>query len=197
MKSNSRNFPKLQNVGRECFINLDLGWWSGQKFPRFWLDRDSRNSYVTLNFVCSGTELLLCCTTSCNIKLERNVRPWVERRTPSRDEFTVWTSKISPSQVYKDMVNVLLFYSYFSSRKLVRNQNFRGIGHAINRFIDTIDRRFSYSPLLNRDCGSLFKVRYARKKVLSRKNMAPSLEGDFDLRKRHSGSFAEAASTSS
>ena len=45
-------------------------------------------------------------------------------------------------------------------------------------------------PLLNCVCESLFEVRSAREKVLSRKNMAPSLEGHSDLRNMHSGSFA-------
>ncbi|PMD21298.1 hypothetical protein NA56DRAFT_645594 [Hyaloscypha hepaticicola] len=57
------------------------------------------------------------------------------------------------------MVDVSLFYSHFSSRKLVCNENNRGVGHAVDRFVDAIDRRCSCSPLLNRDCGSLFQVR--------------------------------------
>jgi len=57
-------------------------------------------------------------------------------------------------------------------------------------FVVAIARRFSGSPPLNRDCGSLFQVRSAREKLLSSKNMAPSLEGHFDLRNMHSGSFA-------
>ena len=59
----------------------------------------------------------------------------------------VWTSEVSPSQVCKDMVNVSLFYSHFSSKKLVCNENYRGVSHAVDRFVDAIDRRFSYSPL--------------------------------------------------
>ena len=31
-----------------------------------------------------------------------NVSPYVEGRTLSRDEFTVWTSENSPSQAYED-----------------------------------------------------------------------------------------------
>jgi hypothetical protein len=88
------------------------------------------------------------------------------------------------------MVDVSLFYNHFSSRKPVCNENYRGIGHAVDRFVDAIDRPLSCSPLLNRDCGSLFKVRSAGGKVLSKKNMAPSLEGHSDLRNMHSESFA-------
>jgi hypothetical protein len=38
-----------------------------------------------------------------------NVSPYVEGRILSRDEFTVWTSENSPSQVYDDMVDLSLF----------------------------------------------------------------------------------------
>src|SRR6516162_3017298 len=87
------------------------------------------------------------------------------------------------------MVNMSLFYSHFSTRKLVCNENYCGVSHVVDRFVDAIDRRFTCSPQLNRDCGSLFKVRSASGKVLSRKNMAPSLEGHSDLRNMLSRSF--------
>jgi hypothetical protein len=73
----------------------------------------------------------------------------------------------------------------------LQRENYRGLGPAVDRFVDAVDRCFSGSPLLNRDCESLFKVRRARGKVLSRKNMPPSLEGHSDQRSVHSGSFAE------
>jgi len=56
------------------------------------------------------------------------------------------------------------------------------VHHAVNRFVDAIDSHFSCNPLLNRDCGSLFEVRSAREKVLSRKNMSPSLEDTLPTR---------------
>jgi hypothetical protein len=113
------------------------------------------------------------------------VHPWVGRRTPSRDEFTVRTSQVSHSQVYEYMLDVSLFSAHFSSRKPVCNENYRDVGHAVERFVDAIDRRFSCSPLFNRDCGSLFEVRSAKAKALSRNNMAPSPEGHSDLRNMH------------
>jgi len=64
-----------------------------------------------------------------------NVCPCIKRHTPSRDEFMVQTSEVSPSC----------------------NENYRSVGHAADRFVDVIDRRFSCLPLLNRDCGSLLK----------------------------------------
>jgi hypothetical protein len=69
-----------------------------------------------------------------------------------------------------------LFYSHFSSWKPVCNENYHCAGHAVDRFVGAIDRRFRSFPLLNCVCGSLFEVRRAREKVLSRKNMTPSLE---------------------
>ena len=74
----------------------------------------------------------------------------------------------------------------------LQRENYRGLRHVVDRFVDAIDRRSSGSPLLNRDCRSLFEARCAREKILLRKNMAPSFEGDSDLRNLHSGSFAEA-----
>jgi hypothetical protein len=62
------------------------------------------------------------------------------------------------------------------------NKNNGGVGYTIDRYVDAVDSRFSYSPLLNRNYGSLFHVRSAREKVLSRKNIAPSFEGHSDTR---------------
>jgi hypothetical protein len=73
----------------------------------------------------------------------------------------------------------------FATRKLLLS------GHAVDRFVDAIDRHFSSSPLFNRDCVSLLEVRCARGEVLSPKNMVPSLEGNFDLSNMHSESFAD------
>ena len=56
-------------------------------------------------------------------KLGNNVRPCVERRTVWRDAFTVSTSEIPPSQAYKEIVNMQLFYCHISSRKLVFKEN--------------------------------------------------------------------------
>lgn len=44
-----------------------------------------------------------------------------------------------------------LFPRLHRSRKPVLNENYRGAGHAIDRFVGAIHRRFSYSPLLNHE----------------------------------------------
>ena len=90
------------------------------------------------------------------------------------------------------MVDVSLFYSHFSSRKPVCNENYRGVGHAVHRFVDAIDRRFTCSPLLNRDCGGLFEFRRASEKALLRKNIALSLENNSNPKIMYSKSFAKA-----
>ena len=69
-----------------------------------------------------------------------------------------------------------MIHSHFSTRKPVRNENYRGVGHAVDRFVGAIARRFSCYFLLNRHYGSLFEVRNARTKVLSRERMNPSFE---------------------
>ena len=74
------------------------------------------------------------------------------------------------------MVDMSLFYNHSSSRKPVCNENKRRVGHAVDRFVGAINRRFSRSSLLNRDCRSLFEVRRARGKALSRVSMIPSFE---------------------
>jgi hypothetical protein len=99
-------------------------------------------------------------------------------------------SKVSPSQVYEDIVDVLPFYSPFYSRTLVYSENYGGVGYAVDRFVVAIGRRFHCFPLLNRDNRSFFLVRRARRKVLSRKNIVASLEGYFGLRNHHSVNFA-------
>jgi len=69
-----------------------------------------------------------------------------------------------------------MIHSNFSTRKPVRNKNYRGVGHVVDRFVGAIARHFSCFFLLSRYCGSLFEVRNTRTKVLSRKRMNPSFE---------------------
>lgn len=58
-----------------------------------------------------------------------NVRPCVARRPPSRDEPTIRTFEVSPSQVCTDVVGKGLFHSHFSTSTPVCNKNYRGVGH--------------------------------------------------------------------
>ena len=69
-----------------------------------------------------------------------------------------------------------MIHSNFSTRKPVRNENYRGVSHAADRFVGAIARRFSCYFLPSRYCGSLFEVRNTRTKVLSGKRMNPSFE---------------------
>ena len=80
-----------------------------------------------------------------------NVRPWVARRTPSRDIAKIWTFNISLTQVYENIIDKRLFLSHFSSRTSVCNENYRDIDYAIARLINIINCRYSRSPLLNHD----------------------------------------------
>ena len=92
--------------------------------------------------------------------------------------------------VYKDIVDMSLFYSPFFSRTLIGNENYGGLSYIIHHFVNAINHRLHCLSLLNHDYRSFFEVRSARRKVLSRKNLAPSLEAHSDLRNFHSGSFA-------
>lgn len=74
------------------------------------------------------------------------------------------------------MIDVPLLYSRFFSRTSVRDENYGSVGHAIDRFVDAIDQRFSCTSLLNRDCGSLVETRNTWEKVLIRKNIPYVLE---------------------
>ena len=63
------------------------------------------------------------------------MRPYDEGRTLWRDEFTVWTSENSLSQVYEDTVNVSLFYGHFSSRTPVCSEKIPAVGHAVDHSV--------------------------------------------------------------
>ncbi len=88
-----------------------------------------------------------------------NVRPYDEGRTLWRDEFTVWTSENSLSQVYEDTVNVSLFYGHFSSRTPVCNEKIPAVGHAVDHSVDGVESCFSCDPLFNHDHPHVFEFR--------------------------------------
>jgi hypothetical protein len=49
------------------------------------------------------------------------------------------------------MVNVLLFFSRFSTMIRFAVRKYRGSSHAIDRPVDGVESRFGYSPLLYYD----------------------------------------------
>ncbi|KAF2466994.1 uncharacterized protein BDR25DRAFT_359045 [Lindgomyces ingoldianus] len=110
-----------------------------------------------------------------------NVFPWVAGRTLSTDKIMGFTSKISPLQVYRHIINISLFYGHLSSMKPCAIGIIASVGHAVDRFTDAINRHFSGSPLLNCSCGSFFEARRVRRDVLQGKNIASSLEGTLTI----------------
>lgn len=58
------------------------------------------------------------------------------------------------------------FYSYLYPRKSVRNRNFTLDGHAVDRFVAAIKRRFGCTPLFNPGYESFFEIRSTKGKVL-------------------------------
>jgi hypothetical protein len=109
-------------------------------------------------------------------QIQANVRPCVERNPPCRDESIVQGSQISPSREYEVMVSGSLFFSCFSTRIRFAVRKYHGCGHAVDRPVDSVDRRFSCSPLLYHGYWPVSEFRYRGTKLLSGKNMAPRFE---------------------
>ena len=104
---------------------------------------------------------------SVKICHRNNVSPWVEGRTLWRDEFTVWTSENSPSQVYDDMVDLSLFYAHFSLRTPVCNKKITVVGHAVDHSVGGVESCFSCASLLKHDHPHIFEFRRHRMIVSS------------------------------
>jgi hypothetical protein len=74
------------------------------------------------------------------------------------------------------MVSVPLFFSSFSIRIQFVVRKYRGCSHAIDRPIDGVDYRFSYSPLLYYSYWPVSEFRYRGTKLLLGKNIALRFE---------------------
>lgn len=60
------------------------------------------------------------------------------------------------------MVNVSLFLSHFSQETSVQRENYRGLGHAVERFCLEIESRFNWRPLPPAGAGELRLSIYLR-----------------------------------
>ena len=58
----------------------------------------------------------------------------------------------------------------------LQRENYRGLGHAVDRFVHGIQSRFNFVPLLNHGHPHVFEFRNHGMVVPSRENMAPSFE---------------------
>jgi hypothetical protein len=120
-----------------------------------------------------------------------NVRPWVERRTPSRDGFTVWTSEVSHSQVYRNIIDLSLFCSHFSpgnhsaAIKLRRSWSCRRSFRRRRRLPLQGFSPDQSSPSVSLRISELFHDR------LIKEEMARAFEDTLAAKNMHSGSFAE------
>jgi len=76
------------------------------------------------------------------------------------------------------MLDVSLFHSHFSSKNQVCNENYRGIGLAIHRFVDANYDRFN-------SFAKLRPFRVLLGESSSRKDMALTLGEHFDLKNMH------------
>ena len=105
-----------------------------------------------------------------------NVRPWVERNPPCRDESIVQGSQVSLLRVCEIMITVLLFFSSFSVRVRFAVRKYCSLDYAADRPVDSVESRFSCPSLLHHDDRPVSEFRGYRTKVLSRKNMIPSIQ---------------------
>jgi len=68
------------------------------------------------------------------------------------------------------------FSSVVSTQEIIgQREQYRGLGHAIDRSIHTNQSRFSLYPLLHHNHPHVFEFRSHNMIVLSRKNISPSL----------------------
>ena len=77
---------------------------------------------------------------------EFNVRPYVERRTTSRDDFSLLAPYKPLSRVHEYVVNILLFFRYFSPRKSVFIEKIIAIDHAVDRVATASPASSTISP---------------------------------------------------
>lgn len=89
------------------------------------------------------------------------------------------------------MVDLLRFYSHLSLMEDPSDEDHRGVGYAVNRFVHAVNRPFSYTPLLNRDCLNLSRFRRTRRKAQLKKIVSLSFKEQIDLKSIYAGSFAE------
>lgn len=90
-----------------CSISALTRWLTGKHLGCVKLGTiPNHKPYLTVSgFIYVRSERLLFYMT--------NVRPYVERRTLSRDESTVKTSEVSPSHANKTLISRALFCSHF------------------------------------------------------------------------------------
>jgi len=83
-----------------------------------------------------------------------NVRPWVARNTPCRDERTIKASSVSLSRVFDVIVDVSCSSAISPMEVGVQPENYGSLGHAVDRFICGPESRFSSFPCSVLSIGS-------------------------------------------
>lgn len=69
--------------------------------------------------------------------------------------------RVSLLRAYEVIIYIVLSFSYYSNQEPASDMKYRGIAHAINRFIDAVNYSFSYYPLPIRDLARLMRSRKA------------------------------------
>src|SRR5436190_7647511 len=87
-----------------------------------------------------------------------------------------WGSQISTSQIYKVIISLLLFFSYFSTRIQIVVRKMLQFSYTINYLVNSIKSCCSCFPLLYYNHWPVSKFRDHSMKLLSRINMALRFE---------------------
>ena len=120
----SASFLLLRILDRDALLKTNRGVLAGL------MNAINRTTVRT-----SNTTLFL---TGGHYNRRTKVCPWVERRTVSRDRFTVRTSGTASLWAYRDLANAQQFSSYLLSSLLVSDRDGCGVGRAVDCFVDAV-----------------------------------------------------------
>jgi hypothetical protein len=104
------------------------------------------------------------------------VHPYVPENPTCRNDFMGWGSQISTTLIYKAIISLLLFFSYFSTRIRFLLRKYPGCGYVIKCPVNGVKRLFGCFPLLYHNYWPVSKFRDYSTKLLSRKNIAPKFK---------------------
>jgi hypothetical protein len=119
-----------------------------------------------------------------------NVRPRVKRRTLSRDTFTIGPPQFLCCTCTKLYVVCCCSATTCSPRKLFSDAGYRGVGRAVDRFVNGVHRPSVYTPLFTRGIEGLSNIRWARGKAQSTNIVSPGFRSHCNVKSVHAGSLA-------
>jgi hypothetical protein len=93
-----------------------------------------------------------------------------------QNDFKGWGSQISTTLIYKAIISLLLFFSYFSTRIRFLLRKYHSCGYVIKCPVNGVKSLFGCFPLLYHNYWPVSKFRDYSTKLLSRKNIAPKFK---------------------